>query len=147
MQQWNKRTTIFKKFQVEMAHKLVTDYPTPCNRLHGHSYTIELGIIGDGLDNNGMICDFTKLKLFVNQIKDIFDHKTLIYDPDILKSDTHDAAITKVNYNPTAENMAEDIARRLLKYIDSDLEISIRGVIVSVNETQNNKAVVQIDVE
>jgi 6-pyruvoyl-tetrahydropterin synthase len=93
-----------------------------------------------------MICDFTKLKPFVEQVKDMFDHKTLVYDPDIIKPDMSDPAITKVNYNPTAENMADDIARALLHYITTDLKISVKGVSVSVNETQNNKAVVEIKV-
>jgi hypothetical protein len=42
--------------------------------------------------------------------------------------------------------MADDIARALLHYITTDLKISVKGVSVSVNETQNNKAVVEIKV-
>ena len=45
----------------EAAHRLV-DYPGKCNRLHGHSWTVEMSVSGDKLDNIGMVADFNTLK-------------------------------------------------------------------------------------
>ena len=44
----------------EAAHRLV-DYPGKCNRLHGHSWTVEMSVSGDKLDNIGMVADFKVL--------------------------------------------------------------------------------------
>lgn len=49
----------------EAAHRLV-DYPGKCNRLHGHSWTVEMSVSGDKLDNIGMVADFKVLKSHVN---------------------------------------------------------------------------------
>ena len=138
-------SSIYKKFYVEMAHKLITDYETPCNHIHGHSYLIELGIVGKQLDQNGMICDFTKLKPFIEQIKHKFDHKTLVYDPTSKSSDISGQGITTVNYNPTAENMANDICHELFEYIKY-IDVDAIALSVSVRETENNKAVVNMSI-
>ena len=37
----------------EAAHRLV-DYPGKCNRLHGHSWIVEMSVSGDKLDNIGL---------------------------------------------------------------------------------------------
>ena len=57
----------------EAAHRLV-DYPGKCNRLHGHSWTVEMSVSGDKLDNIGMVADFKVLKSMLMEVLDAMDH-------------------------------------------------------------------------
>jgi len=58
---------------LEAAHQLHLPYHSPCNRKHGHSYRIRVVIAATGLDANGMIVDFTKVKVVIRQ----YDHQDL----------------------------------------------------------------------
>ena len=55
-----------KKFRFEAAHNL-TSYHGQCEKLHGHSYVLEISVIGTP-DKEGMVIDFAQLKQVVKDL-------------------------------------------------------------------------------
>ena len=84
----------------EAAHRLV-DYPGKCNRLHGHSWTVEMSVIGNKLDKIGMVADFKTLKAMLMEVLEAMDHQYL----------NELEAFKEIN--PTAENLAQYIYNTL----------------------------------
>lgn len=79
-----------KIFTFDSAHKL-DDYEGKCRHLHGHTYRLEVTVMG-ALSENGMVFDFSKLKQVVSdRVVSKLDHKYL--------NDLFD-------FNPTSENIA-----------------------------------------
>lgn len=78
------------------AHAL-RDYDGPCARLHGHNYRVELGVVGDDLDPNGMLLDFGELMDICDRILGEMDHQCLNELPAF------------ADQNPTSENIARHI--------------------------------------
>lgn len=116
------------KVQTEVAgaHQLKLNYDSPCERLHGHNWLIEVEIVTDELDDNGMVCDFKVAKKILKEyVHDVIDHTFL--------NDIFD-------FNPTAENIckwvADQVNRGLIYYV-------VNGTVekVSVYETSNNVAI------
>lgn len=80
---------ITKRMEIAGAHRLSLNYESKCNDIHGHNWIITVYCKSETLDENGMVCDFKRIKELVH---DKLDHK---YLNDILP------------FNPTAENMAK----------------------------------------
>ena len=76
---------IRKLFKGEMAH-VVRNCSTERCRLstHGHSFTLEVFLTSDKLDNAGMIMDFGLMKNAVKQFVDSFDHCLVLWSKDNL---------------------------------------------------------------
>lgn len=67
---------VTKIFTFDAAHKL-TDYYGKCERLHGHTYKLEVTLEGD-VQSNGMVIDFVVLKRVVKKhVIDKVDHQYL----------------------------------------------------------------------
>jgi 6-pyruvoyltetrahydropterin/6-carboxytetrahydropterin synthase len=82
---------ITKIFGFDSAHRLY-DYDGKCKNIHGHTYKLEITLIGEILSNTGMIIDFHDLEKIINKIIiDKVDHQ---YLNDVFK------------FNPTCENLA-----------------------------------------
>ncbi|WP_439880091.1 6-pyruvoyl trahydropterin synthase family protein [Pontibacter sp. MBLB2868] len=132
-------------FTFEMAHAL-QDYDGPCRHIHGHSYKLEVTVIGAPLvdethPKNGMVLDFGDLKTLVQE--------TVLHDLDhalLLRSDS-DAALVRVlqqqrhkllltPYQPSCENMLIDIKTRLSKKMPENLMLHS----LKLWETQNSFA-------
>lgn len=73
-----KRTTIFKEFTFEAAHKL-PNVPKghKCGNLHGHSFKFRLELTGDVDPTTGWIKDFGDVKLAVAPLYAVLDHHYL----------------------------------------------------------------------
>ena len=84
----------------EAAH-FIDGYAGKCARLHGHNWTVEAIVRGEELDELGMLVDFKILKAELKKILDEFDHRFL------------NELETFAAENPTAENLARTIYRRL----------------------------------
>ena len=82
------------------AHSL-RDYPGDCSRLHGHNWKVEVEVEACELDELGMAIDFKTVKQLTKKVTDELDHS---YLNDVPPFDT---------INPTAENIAAHIFRRL----------------------------------
>ena len=82
----------------DAAHKL-DGYKGKCARLHGHTWKVEVFVIGEKLDEVGMVVDFEVLKGKVKEITEKLDH-TFLND-------------FKEIGNPTSENIARYIFKNL----------------------------------
>lgn len=84
-----------KRIEVSAAHRLSLDYESKCTVVHGHNWIITVECRSHGLNDNGMVVDFTELKRI---ILGKMDHKVL--------NDVFD-------FNPTAENIARWIVENV----------------------------------
>lgn len=89
-----------KTFSFEAAHRLPHVPPGhKCGRLHGHSYHLEIIIVGDMEPEHGWVMDFSEIKDPMAPILEILDHNYLNDIPGL--------------ENPTSENIAHWIWDRL----------------------------------
>jgi 6-pyruvoyltetrahydropterin/6-carboxytetrahydropterin synthase len=113
---------ITKEFHFEMAHAL-WNYTGPCRNIHGHSYRLFVTIQGFPLDvpghpNNGMLIDFSELKMIVKEnIIEVFDHALVVYKgapSDFMQNvEQMFEKYYKLDYQPTCENLVADMAKRI----------------------------------
>ncbi len=79
---------ITREFTFDSAHKL-TDYYGKCERMHGHTYKLQITLDGK-VQENGLVIDFVVLKRIVKKhVLDKLDHNVL----------------NDVVGNPSAENL------------------------------------------
>lgn len=123
-----------KELRFEAAHVL-TGLPEghPCGRVHGHSYRVEVELVGTELDDNGFLIDFNHLK----GIRDYFDHQFL-----------NELAPFK-KQSPTAENIAYNIYQMVgATILKLDAVDDVKVERVGVWETPTSYAeVAALDVE
>jgi 6-pyruvoyltetrahydropterin/6-carboxytetrahydropterin synthase len=87
---------ICREFTFDAAH-YISDYKGKCERMHGHTYKLEVTIEGP-IRKDGMVMDFTILKDIVEkEVLEALDHVDL----------------NEVMENPTAENLVEWSWKRL----------------------------------
>ncbi|MEL7534729.1 MAG: 6-carboxytetrahydropterin synthase QueD [Bacteroidota bacterium] len=91
---------ITKKFTFESAHHL-PNMPEghKCRRLHGHSFRMEVNVLGEIEPHTGMVMDFGDIKTIVKPYIDMLDHWCLNE-----VAEREDIALLK---NPTSENIAQ----------------------------------------
>ncbi|QPC47082.1 6-carboxytetrahydropterin synthase QueD [Mangrovibacillus cuniculi] len=87
-----------KDFQFAAAHYVPHESAGVCQRVHGHTYYVNVTVAGDDLDHAGFLIDFKQLK---NWVHDRFDHQLLNEDPLFNNEDS--------NRFPTTEVMARTI--------------------------------------
>ena len=105
-----------KRMEIAGAHRLNLNYESKCANLHGHNWIVTVWCKSQTLDANGMVMDFTHIKL---EVQDKLDHKFL-----------NDV----VPFNPTAENIA--------KWVCEQIPHCYR---VSVQESEGNVATYERD--
>jgi len=104
---------IRKKFKFEAAHRLSSGYSAECvDYIHGHSYIVELFIEAKELNADGMVVDFGYVKTVVKPLIDEWDHKLILESGYLAGTDD----CLQVNFNPTAENMAEYLYDKCHQY-------------------------------
>ena len=87
--------------EFEAAHR-VAGYNGKCDRLHGHSWTVEACVSGKELDALGMLVDVKSVKKELKAVLDEMDHRYLNELPPFSEG-----------IQPTAENMAKHIYEKL----------------------------------
>ena len=107
----------------EAAH-FISGYDGKCSRLHGHNWIVEAVVRGEKLDSLGMLIDFKILKAELKKILDEFDHRYL------------NELETFTAENPTAENIARQIFRKLAT--SEIFSASTKLFAVKVQETPNS---------
>jgi 6-pyruvoyltetrahydropterin/6-carboxytetrahydropterin synthase len=95
----------------DAAHFL-RDYGRKCENLHGHRFKVVVGLRAKKLDKIGLAYDFTELKRHLNDVLSKFDHTSVNEVPPFDK------------INPSSENIATEIYRRLKKRISGDVTLS-----------------------
>lgn len=109
---------------ISAAHFL-PDYPGPCANLHGHNWSLEATVGAECLEGD-MVADFALLKAVFKRL----DHTCLNDDPEI----------TAGGHRATAERLAEVLAGRLQRALDT-LANRPRLLAVVVRETGRNEVV------
>lgn len=99
--------TIFKEFGFAAGHH-IPDHPGKCRNLHGHNYRTRVFLRANELDSMGMVFDFGRLKVLMNEVVGPFDHRVI---NDLPPFDER---------NPTAENLSEYIYTEVRKRLDLD---------------------------
>lgn len=102
------------------AHTL-RDYPGDCAKLHGHNWKIEVQVVGQKLNDIGMVIDFKMIKRHAKQVVAELDHTYL----------NDHAHFQRVN--PTAENIAQYLYNEIAKRIESD-DVKMHSITVWEND-------------
>ncbi len=123
---------ITKEFKFEMAHALM-GYDGPCRNIHGHSYELNVTILGHPIsDNNnpklGMVMDFGDLKKIVREtIVDVYDHALVLNNnmpKDLIeKLSANFEKIILLDYQPTSELMVADFANKIMEKLPSNVKL------------------------
>ncbi len=122
-----------KIFHFETGHALA-GYDGKCRNVHGHSYRLEVTVIGQPIDDPshvkyGMVIDFGDLKKIVKeQVVDVYDHALLLNRNggyrdigEYLQEKGH--RILLVDFQPTGEMMLTDIARRIQPHLPENVKL------------------------
>lgn len=103
------------------AAHFLRDYHGKCEKLHGHNWQVEVCVSAKALDKGGMVMDFKELRDRLNRVLFEFDHSFL----------------NEISYfkkvNPTSENIAEYIYKKLTKQI-SNKNLKVKRVSVWESE-------------
>lgn len=127
-------TSIFRKAQFNAAHRLFReDWSDEKNlevfglcsnpNYHGHNYQLIVKVTGEVDPETGYVIDLKIIKELIEQeVIEPFDHRNLNLDTEEFK-----------NLNPTAENIAFVIWKKLRKRMDKKYDLSVR-----LYETERN---------
>lgn len=99
------RLRVESKF--DAAHKLV-GYRGECSRLHGHTWKVEIFVVGEKLDDIGILVDFKVLEEKLDEIIKKFDHNFLNEFKEV--------------GNPTCENISKYIFKNL-RYLPKTVKL------------------------
>lgn len=106
------------------AHRLEKFYGK-CEALHGHNWQVEVYLVGERLDEAGLVKDFGEVKAKTREVLGELDHKFLNELPAFQ------------NQNPSSENLARHLFERLSSLLNSD---GLRVSRVSVWESSSSCA-------
>jgi 6-pyruvoyltetrahydropterin/6-carboxytetrahydropterin synthase len=99
--------TFILSVQCRLASSHVLPGCPPCDRLHGHTWTVRAFWEFTGLDDSGMGANFRDLKdVLRSEVHDRFDHRHLNDLPPFDR------------VPPTAENLAREVFSRLRERFD-----------------------------
>ncbi|MCR5177031.1 MAG: 6-carboxytetrahydropterin synthase QueD [Anaerovibrio sp.] len=117
--------------EFEAAHRIV-GYNGKCNRLHGHSWTVEVAATGRKLDELGMLVDFKVVKGRLRDLLETLDHQFLNELP----------AFAGGN-NPTAEHLAQYVFEEMAKadFFDDNVKLKY----VQVWESPKSSVIYTLD--
>jgi 6-pyruvoyltetrahydropterin/6-carboxytetrahydropterin synthase len=106
------------------AHRLDNFYGK-CESLHGHNWKVEVFLLGDRLDEAGLVKDFGAVKAKAREVLAELDHKFLNELPAFRQQ------------NPSSENLARYLYERLGTVLNGD---GVRVSRVSVWESDTSCA-------
>jgi len=123
---------ITKEFRFEAAHAL-KGYDGPCRNVHGHSYELAVTVTGMPVRDTasskyGMVMDFGDLKCLIkSSIIDRFDHALILHrsmhDEGFIPNGEPFSNVVYVDYQPTSENILQDIAGRISGLLPDDVTL------------------------
>jgi len=104
------RAWVFKSCTFDAAHQL-PDYNGDCARVHGHTYTVHLGVLTTVPADIGFGVDMKEISNFLKMnVKGRFDHRFLN---------------DKMNVPTTAENIALEIARVATEHFKTQVTVRV----------------------
>lgn len=104
------------------AHQL-KGYDGNCRNLHGHNYSVEVGVTADKLNDIGIALDFKLLKTALDGVLERYDHHNLSELPEFR------------SINPTSEVLAMTIYREMSSRVNGD---GVRVSRVRIGESENS---------
>lgn len=137
---------IEKRFTFPMGHRL-SKHKGRCFSLHGHNFTVLIGVKSFGLDDNDMVIDFSDLKAVVGGLLDGLDHCLLLNETDKEIGDQLESMgmrVMTVSHDPTAEKLSEMLYRALEETMGKMYPNVIMDY-VTVYENENSKATFCLD--
>lgn len=111
--------TVTTECSFDAAHFL-TGYQGKCANIHGHRWKVQVEIAGEELKEDGMVVDFSDVKMYLKEMTDYLDH-CLIIEKDSLKPLTYQVLteegfrVVEVAFRPTAENFARYFYDKMLE--------------------------------
>jgi 6-pyruvoyltetrahydropterin/6-carboxytetrahydropterin synthase len=132
---------IEKRFTFPMGHRL-SKHDGRCFSMHGHNFTVLVGIKSPKLNRNDMVMDFSHLKSVVSGLLDGLDHCMLLNetDSDIEKKlEDLGMRVMTVPYDPTAEKLAEMLYTALSEALSKQFPNVLMDY-VTVYENEDSKA-------
>lgn len=133
---------IEKRFTLPIGHRL-SKHHGRCYSIHGHNFTVLVGVKASKLNENDMIIDFSNLKAVVNGFLDNLDHCLLLNkdkDDELIELlEKAQMRVKGVDFDPTAEKLSYEIYH----HVEDTLERMYPEVImdyVTVFENENSKA-------
>lgn len=135
--------TATRKFTFDAAHRLL-GHKGRCRHLHGHTYTAEVVLMTEKVDDLGMVLDFGDLKQSVGKwIDDNWDHNFICHEDDpllpaLISLPEQDRVpfVMPRKMNPTAENLAVVLFWQAAKSVPEN----VRVYLARVYETPNCSA-------
>lgn len=128
---------VTKLMRTETAHRL-DGHPGRCKFPHGHSYLWEVTLEKEQIGDDGMLVDFSDLKKAMVTVIDPFDHAFVLWaygesapaiDQDLALLLTQiglSERVIKVDYRPTAENMAAVVAKDLKANFGPEFRVHVK---------------------
>lgn len=98
----------------DAGHRVV-GHRGKCSRLHGHTYKAQVALEGM-IRSPGFVADFGEIKEEI----DVWDHRLLLWDQDNILGHGTPEGVLYVPFNPTVENMVDDLAKRLYRRFGVD---------------------------
>ncbi len=137
---------IRKLFKFENAHIVRGCSTQKCSEnIHGHSYTIEVLLESNYLDNGQMVYDFSLMKRHIKELVDSFDHSITLWSGDngeyIEDMKKHSKRWIVMPVSPSAEQFARVIflmAERVIACTDmvnGEREVKVHSIIAHETET------------
>jgi 6-pyruvoyltetrahydropterin/6-carboxytetrahydropterin synthase len=128
-----------RKIDFDAAHRII-NHESKCKMLHGHRYVLEVTFGAPKLDSLGRVIDFGVIKdILKNWIDENFDHNTILSIQDKKLGDEISKItgqkIYYINENPTAENIGDYLAKKIIPQLFINEEVKLTNL--RIYETPN----------
>ncbi len=130
---------IEKRFTLPIGHRL-SKHLGRCSSIHGHNFSVLIGVKSEMLNDNDMVIDFSDLKKIVNEILDEWDHTLLVNNTDTSIIDlcqSDNMRCIPFSFDPTAEMLSKVLYDVIGQRFSCT---SIRMDYVTLFENENSKA-------
>lgn len=136
--------TIRKKFKFEAAHLLTKSQSIECQKIHGHSYIVEVFIQAEELNDDEMVVDFKIISRALQPIIDHWDHSLIVQTrTDMEKFSIKElAGMIFVDFNPTAEQMARHLTELAIFRL---CDCGLKAIKIRIHETSTGWAEYQTE--
>lgn len=135
---------IEKKFTFAGGHRL-SKHQGLCKNIHGHNYTVYVGIKAEKLNENDMVMDFSDLKIICKKYFEKYDHCLIVNKKDaewmkplVDKMGWKATIMDHKDRDPTAEVMSEEFYNFLKEIFKPFPGIEVDYI--TVYENENSKA-------
>lgn len=107
-----------RRVEFDAGHR-VFGHQGKCRYPHGHRYVVETTVTSPDLNELGMVVDFGDVKTICQRIVDFYDHGFLVFKEDVELINAFgrlsDQKLVVTQFNPTAENIAQELLRLFQK--------------------------------